>query len=136
MANRLSSVVLASCALAFATLSIACGSASPERQSPDALLSGTHVKGGERIAWSQHATAEELKAAEFVVFVDDERHMLEDARCDQTSGADHECSARLPPLSSGRHLLEIAIKNREGTEGPRSPVMIVVMEAGESKGGK
>jgi hypothetical protein len=119
----------ATAAVALALLMISCGrDDAAQRASREALLEGTHVRGGERLAWSQRATADELKTATFVVYVDDAPMPLQEVRCEQATGPDHDCSARLPAMTSGRHLLEIAMKSPAGAESPRSPVMIVVAE--------
>jgi glucose/arabinose dehydrogenase len=73
------------------------------------------VNGDERIAWDQPTAARSSRALTFAAYVDGIRVPLIDAVCQPVLTSNGSpCSAPLPPLSAGRHLLEIVAVDRFG----------------------
>jgi len=102
-----------------------------EKAKPSAL------KGGERLSWTQNADSiESLRAHTFRLYVDGKSEAFSDIRCNEThSNAGYECSGLLPPLTAGRHALEIT-SVVDGIDSPRSAPIIVVMDtSAPGKGG-
>jgi glucose/arabinose dehydrogenase len=64
----------------------------------------------DRLAWDQHAAdAAELGTFHYAIYVDGARSDLPDVSCTTVAtGGAFACSARLPSMSPGRHLLELA----------------------------
>ena len=120
--------------IACATLA-ACGGKDPPSPPNTPTPSGDiQVSGGERIGWRQLAAdAVELGLLQYVMYVDGARTALSGVSCGNTATADgFECSAALPPLSIGRHTLEIAavVNGPSGdVESDRSGPLQVVMTA-------
>jgi glucose/arabinose dehydrogenase len=95
---------------------------------------GEPVTGAERFGWQQLAAdAAELATIRHAVYVDGARRELTDVRCEQAATASgFACSAPLPALSTGAHLLELASFVSEGgtvLEGARSAGLRVVLGA-------
>ena len=87
----------------------ACGSTQPPTPSPPG--SGTEtITGRERIGWDQRAgSTAELTTFRYAIYVDNLRSELADVTCGGTPGNDgYPCSARMPAMSNGSHVLEIA----------------------------
>lgn len=84
------------------------------------------VTGSERLAWDQPETSSaRIQQYTFIAYVDGVRAVLPDARCGTTaSGGQFPCSARLPALTNGTHIVEVAgiFGGREG--GTSSPVVV------------
>ncbi len=74
-----------------------------------------------RLAWSQAAPSQSaLNGYSFVLFVDGSRMPLAGVSC-TAAAADFDCSAPLPSLSAGAHLLAMAaVDNTTGQESHRS----------------
>lgn len=68
------------------------------------------ITGNERIGWDQPALDRvELSTFRYAVYVDGLRSELSDASCAAVGGSTgFPCTAKLPPLSSGQHILELA----------------------------
>jgi hypothetical protein len=94
---------------------------------------GEHVvTGKERLGWVQQAgTFQELTAYQYWIYVNNVRAPLEGARCSYQQGLNgYSCSAPLPRLPPGRHVLELATsltRQSEVFESARSAPVIVVM---------
>jgi hypothetical protein len=90
------------------------------------------LNGGERLAWHQEVLpGTDLPTYEFALYVDGVRRYLAGATCDLTpAAAGHACSAPLPQLGRGRHLVVIAATCEFGgrrREGPPSvPLMLTI----------
>jgi len=80
---------------------------SPDPTSPAPIT----VQGSERVGWDQQAPdATELSGYRYVAYVDGVGQPLPDASCQDGAGpTQFDCSARLPPMSSGAHRLELAV---------------------------
>lgn len=99
---------------------------TPPPSSPPSSGSGETVTGRERFGWTQIASASDAALLQFAAYVDGARRVLEGATCAAGSGANLECSAPLPPMSAGRHTLELAAFLLSGdtiVEGPKSPAL-------------
>jgi hypothetical protein len=108
---------------------IACGGNNGDNDSSDPVS----IRGTERLSWDQAAdSAQQLKALTFKIYVDGNSAPFEDTRCADTSaGGAFACSGKLPPMSPGRHTLELtAVRN--GVESPRSPQLLVDVSATSS----
>lgn len=124
-------VVIATAMLVSVSASLvgACGSASSP-SSPSDGTTGTPITGSERIGWIQPAASlAHASSYSYKLYVDgNTRVSLGSPSCGATSTT-YECSAALPQLSSGRHLLELVAVDAGGVEGPRSETLVVVVTA-------
>jgi glucose/arabinose dehydrogenase len=104
------------------------GGDSQPPSSPPSTGSGDTVTGRERFGWTQTAAAD-ASALQYAAYVDGARRVLEGATC-AASGGNLECSAPLPPMSAGRHTLELAafiVSGDSVIEGPKStPLQLTV----------
>ena len=97
------------CFLAIVT--VACGADTPE---PPVVTPGPPetVAGTERLGWTQRATdAAELSTFRYAAYVDGARAELTGVSCQPLSpqtSSDFDCTAPLPPMSTGPHTLELA----------------------------
>src|SRR5690606_5639251 len=93
-------------------LSAACSSSNNNgpQPSPPGSSGGNTITGSERLGWDQVAnSASELSRLRYVVYVDGVRREMEGVSCAQTPGpAGYACSGRLPQMSPGTHVLELA----------------------------
>lgn len=91
------------------SLLVACSKGSTPTPSPG-TGSGESITGRERIGWDQPAAnSAELANIRYAVYVDGARSELTEVTCATTAGAaGFGCSARLPPMSPGSHVLELA----------------------------
>lgn len=107
------------------------GGSSPSPRDPvtDAPLvpGAIAVNGSERLAWSQMGDVPNLR---FVAYVDGNPVSLEAAGCSGAPEAD--CSAPLPPLTTGVHTIAVAAISAAGLEGPRSDAITVQKTATRS----
>jgi len=85
----------------------ACGGGTP---SPDAGGDAGTITGRERIGWEQQAaTATDLSAIRYALYVDGNRTELSGVSCVPPATANgFPCSAQLPSMTPGRHTLELA----------------------------
>ena len=107
------------------------GSQPPTTPTPPGNTPET-ITGRERLGWDQQAnSAEELATFRFAVYVDNVRGILADVTCGSTAGpAGFPCSGRLPAMSNGSHVLELAsFVEPSGTllESGRSPALRVTV---------
>jgi hypothetical protein len=91
------------------------------------------VAGTERLAWTQTAADNrESSTFRYAAYVDGIRVELMDVSCNPASSPTStafECSAPLPAMSTGTHVLEVAMFIVEGSavrESPRSAPMKVL----------
>jgi glucose/arabinose dehydrogenase len=129
--HRLSGFTFVCC---ISALLSACGGGS-DSESP--LPPAERIIGTERLGWDQTAaSAEVLASIRYVIYVDDVPSEMQDVLCGSTPGANgFPCSGRLPPMSPGRHTLQLASLGGEGTSGESarsSPLVVVVVTAGNS----
>lgn len=109
---------------------------APPPQSPEVT-----VTGDERIGWSQMiASGASIGDYRFFIYIDGRGSSLSGVQCEQKPDADgYPCAARLPPLTDGRHMLNIsAVRHTSGpdedVESPRSVRLIVVKGAALRRG--
>lgn len=114
-----------------------CGGQSPAPSAPGAPSPGGEgviVRGTERIGWDQAAESHEaLAAIRYATYVDGRRTLVSGARCADSPGAGgYSCTAPLPSLTPGTHVLELAAF-REGptgvVEGARSAPLRITLVA-------
>jgi glucose/arabinose dehydrogenase len=104
---------------------------SPQPQPPGG---GETITGRERLGWIQPAASTaELATFDYAIYVDDVRRAFTGETCAGTAGPNgFECSAPLPPLTSGRHSLAMASFITSGgatLESSRSSPLVVTVVA-------
>ena len=115
-------------------LAIACGrSSTPPTPSPPGG-GGESITGRERLGWDQPAASPaELATFRYAIYVDNVRSVLAEVTCAQTAGPNgYSCSGRLPAMSNGSHVLELASFTESPAllESPRSqPLRVTVTGA-------
>jgi glucose/arabinose dehydrogenase len=115
-----------------ALVAASCGDEPSDPQPGDVQ----RITGNERIGWAQNASSPaELADIRFIIYVDNVPTELQNASC--TGPASNEgfpCSSRLPPLTPGRHTLEISsytvTPSGDRLESPRSPGLVVSVGQG------
>jgi hypothetical protein len=148
MTSRLVSLVVTAAALAVGAASVASCSRSPASSETDAHHHGgetapaasrmpgqpTAVTGRERFAWTQ--PLDSAQGHRFAVYADGVRMDLPKAVCHAPVSGQAECDSPLPPLTDGKHSLEVvSITDGAGRvlESARSaPILIVVSGAAAS----
>jgi hypothetical protein len=125
-----------------AAATIACGKTAEAPPSVTAEPT-EHVAGTERFAWTQTAAdSREVKTFRYAAYVDGIRVELMDVSCEppaSPTSTTFECSAPLPALSAGTHVLEVAMFIVEGSavrESPRSAPMKVLKAGAETAPGR
>ena len=88
------------------------------------------ITGNERIGWLQGASsAAELAEIRFTMYVDNVANELQNASCSPATSAEgFACASRLPPLTPGRHTLELSsyrLTDAGRLESPRSAPLVV-----------
>lgn len=114
-----------------AALTTGCGSGKSPTPSPG-ISTGETITGRERIGWDQPASSSaELSTFRYAIYVDGTRSEIAETVCSSTAAAGgFPCSGRLPSMSAGTHVLEIAAFIDAGgiVEGGRSaPLQITVL---------
>jgi aldose sugar dehydrogenase len=115
----------------------ACGSSNrPPGPSPGGGAGGT-ITGRERIGWDQLAAgAAELATFRYAIYVDGARSEIAETSCSSAAAAaGFSCSGRLPAMSTGTHLLELATIAADGTESARSGSLRVTVAGATSSAG-
>lgn len=124
------------CAAAFVLAATACGRSKPPAPAPGSGGGVDTITGLERIGWDQPAPdAAELGTFRYAIYVDGVRSEIADVTCASIAAAGtFPCSGRLPPISNGSHVLELAAFVTTGgtvVEGARSaPLSVTVAAAG------
>lgn len=121
-------------AVALCIFSCACGSSNQPTSSPPGSGGGESITGRERIGWDQTAaSASDLATLRYAIYVDNVRSVVADVNCATTPGSNgYACSGRMPSMSNGAHVLEIASFVDSGgiVESPRSaPLRVTVTGA-------
>lgn len=93
---------------------------------------GETITGRERLGWDQSAaSAAELSAFRFAIYVDGARSEVAGVSCGSTAGpAGFACSGQLPAMSTGSHVIELAAfttANGAVTESARSAQLRVTV---------
>jgi hypothetical protein len=96
--------------------------AAAEAQTPANPDEIVLVTGHERLVWDQAAkSAEELSGFVFVIFVDDVPSIAESVECNEFTIEPVRCSAAIPQLREGAHVIELAVMApRTGAESSKS----------------
>src|SRR5437588_2301403 len=118
-------------ALAFAIA--ACSGKTPAPPGITPLPTGETITGAERIGWTQRASdAVDLMLIKYALYVDGTRSELAASCEDSALSADgFACSAKLPALTAGAHVLELVSFLVDGgvLESPRSAALRVTVAA-------
>jgi hypothetical protein len=100
-------------------------SAQDEPDSPQATI----VRPTDRLAWRQPVTVAGVEAYVFLAYVDDQPVYLDDAACGPSADdiAAYDCTASMPPLTPGRHRIEVSALNSgpDRLESERSDAIFV-----------
>ena len=85
------------------------------------------MTGRERIGWVQGSVSPgDMALLQFAAYIDGSRRVLEGFTCSPSGSDNFDCSAPLPPLTPGRHSLEVVSFFTSGAgvvESPRSPAL-------------
>lgn len=84
------------------------------------------MTGRERFGWTQTNAAPDGPVLQYAAYVDGVRRVLEGVTCATGSGLNLDCSAPLPPMTAGRHTLELAafiVSGDSTVEGPKSAAL-------------
>ena len=116
----------------------ACGSGAPPPPPAGGNGTGRIVTGTERLGWNQHAPSfRELTRYRHWVYVDGVRVALQ-AQCTELPPPnDHACSAPLPSMRAGRHVLELTTTVNRGArtlESARSEPLVVIVAGAPQPG--
>jgi len=137
--RRASSGFLARAVLAIAVTAVgACGGGSRTPTSPEGPPTSADVRvvASDRLGWTQSAPDQgELASYEYAAYVDGQRTPLRGASCKAATDTTADCSAPLPTLNVGRHVLELVAATRSGSlvlESPRAPPLAVVLGAADT----
>jgi hypothetical protein len=120
--------LLTECVLTAALLTACGGNGAPSAPQTPAPDPGTviQISGQERLGWAQPA-ATSISDLHFAVYIDgNSRSELASAACTGMADQTYSCESPLPPLSSGRHSLELVAwvdANGEILESTRSPAL-------------
>lgn len=129
----------AAAAVLFLASIAGCGGSRPQSETPDnppppSTPGGVTVTGSERLVWDQELSGSDINTFSFVAYVDGARAVLGNVSC--TGGNPASCSASLPPMSPGPHILRLAAVRHVGggyVEGDRSaPFTVTMLRAGGS----
>lgn len=123
MSGHVRSRTVTAVALFALAIAAACGRSAPPTPSPGTGDGGS-ITGRERLGWDQPASdAAELATFRYAIYVDGARSEMADVSCATTATtAGYVCSGRMPPLTNGVHMLELATFLDHGSvvEGARS----------------
>jgi hypothetical protein len=129
MESRVRVVMTAVLVSAAASLAGACGSSSPT--TPGAPTVGGEGSAG-RVGWIQPAASlAQANGYSYKSYVDTTTRVdLGSQTCRQgATNTSFDCSAALPQLSQGRHVLELIAVDGGGMESPRAAPLVVVVTA-------
>lgn len=100
----------AAAALLLCVLAACGGERAPSPPVTTPPPSGETITGRERIGWTQPAIdSADLSTIRYAIYVDSARRTLDGATCGSTATASgFDCSAQLPTLTAGSHVLELA----------------------------
>lgn len=127
-------------ALLLAMLLLSAGCRQTKSPPPESgSNAAVQLTGGERLSWTQ--AANDVSNYRFVVYVDSSvTRELPDAVCKPASPGQYDCTATVPALSAGSHVLEIAatlVKDGQSVPGSRSqPFTVVVAAKGDAGAAK
>ena len=107
-------------------VAIACGGAkSPTSPGTNG---GDTITGSERLGWTQPADgAADGRSYAYAVYVDNVIVALPNAVCQAPVSDGSACSSALPPLTVGRHVLEVVAIDGSGLAGDRSVALTVTV---------
>ena len=108
----------------------ACDKKAPEAPDPGNPSGEVRVSPGDRLGWTQQAVDSiQLATYQFAVYIDGIRAVLSGVDCTPAASGTFDCSAVLPPLSTGTHTLELGSFVLDGTftiESARSAALRVI----------
>lgn len=87
---------------------------------------GERITGQERLGWIQSGVRAD--SFSFTLYVDNAGIPLKTVSCSRVADDRYDCSAALPPMSPGPHLLELSA-TADSRESPRSSALAVVVVA-------
>src|SRR5262245_40156783 len=118
------------CAVFAISMFAACGGGIPEPPSGGGDA-GT-ITGKERIGWDQQAaTASDLAAIKYAIYIDGNRTELSGVSCTPPAAASgFPCSAPLPSMTAGKHTLELSSFVTDGSESAKSAAISVNVSPG------
>jgi hypothetical protein len=110
-----------------------CGSnnpvTGPSGSSDDDNTAGTIITGTEKIGWIQPAAnLAEARSYTYMLYVDSTKVRLENISCAAPVPGGYDCSAPLPRMAAGRHVLQAVAVDAGGAEGPRSQALVVTVK--------
>ena len=128
-----SRVLLLAISIGFAS----CGGSTSTPTNPPSTTSNPPItiSGREHIGWTQ--AADSVANYVFLLYVDDIRNQLPQAACTGSAAA-FDCNSPLPPLTNGKHTLQLAAAISNGglfLEGPKSAPITVTVDASASLAG-
>jgi glucose/arabinose dehydrogenase len=123
--------------LAFAlACAVGCNSNDTPAEPSPGTGTGETITGRERLGWDQAAaSAAELNTYRFAIYVDGNRSEMSDVTCAASAGpSGFPCSGRLPAMSNGSHVLELAVFTtaNAAVESARSAQLRVIVAASTS----
>ena len=130
--------LMTACLLTAALLAACGGNGAPSAPQTPAPDPGTviQITGQERLGWAQPATAS-ISDLHFAAYVDgSSRSELASAACTALADQSYSCESPLPPLSSGRHSLELVSwvdASGEILESARSPALTLQVSGGSAE---
>ena len=108
----------------------ACNKKEPETPDPGNPSGEVRVSPGDRLGWTQQAADSiQLATYQFALYIDGTRTVLSGVNCTPAAGGTFDCSAILPPLTTGTHTLELGSFVLDGTvtiESSRSAALRVI----------
>ena len=110
----------------------ACDNDAPS--TPDMTPGGNveQITGSERIGWQQQAASPaELSTFRYNIYVDNAATEIQDVSC-AAAGDAFACSGKLPPMSPGRHVLEISTFVDSGTRAESSRSTALTVNVGQA----
>lgn len=107
-----------------------CDKKPPETPDPGNPSGEVRVSPGDRLGWTQQAADSiQLATYQFALYIDGTRTVLSGVNCTPAASGTFDCSAILPPLTTGTHTLELGSFVLDGTvtiESSRSAALRVI----------
>lgn len=109
----------------------ACGGDNPPPPTTPPPSGDIPVTGHEQLGWTQTAiSSADLRSFRFSAYIDEARAELATTTCQPTGGGSADCRSPLPPMTPGRHVLELTATRRLGSqaaESPRSSPLVLIV---------
>lgn len=91
---------------------------------PDAPQTGEPITGAERLGWRQAGA--NAASYSYKLYVDNVGVALTSATCGQSVAEEHDCSSLLPPMSAGRHVLELTATTGSQESARSQPLAVLL----------